>query len=144
MKASTNQLRVVYVALACLGVYLYLQNTHPSLWGTIFGLACLAFVSLSLAKIIRIPRIPFVLLIVGGLLNFAVLLANKGFMPCILVEGVEGKYISMYEARLTFLGDWIGGFVSPGDVLVVIGAIGLIGAILRRHLHKQRGLLQNT
>jgi hypothetical protein len=68
-------------------------------------------------------------ILVGGSLNFAVILANGGFIPATCQEVADGFYIPMDGANLSYLADWVWGFVSPGDILMVIGFLGIIGTL---------------
>jgi len=114
----------------------FAQHTWPGIGTTIiamaiFGLACFCFIKVIActpkiqALIIWIP--PFIL---GGFLNYAVTLANKGFMPSTCQDVADGFYIPMEGARLTFLADWIFGFVSPGDVLMILAFAGIIATMV--------------
>ena len=67
---------------------------------------------------------------VGGILNLVVILANGGFMPSACEQAINGFYIPMEGARLTFLADWIWTFVSPGDVLMFLAFAGIIATML--------------
>jgi hypothetical protein len=72
-----------------------------------------------------------VLLLLGGMLNFTVVMANKGFMPCVLEATIEGNYCPASGAHLAHLGDWLFKFVSPGDIVILVGAIGLVILAMR-------------
>ena len=112
------------------------QNTWPGIITAItgmatFGLACFCFIKViaytpkKQALMMWIP--PFIL---GGFCNYAVVLANKGFMPSTCQDVADGFYIPMEGARLTFLADWIWTFVSPGDVLMFLAFVGIIATML--------------
>jgi len=65
-----------------------------------------------------------VLILLGGILNFSAVLANRGFMPCTNVYYTYGVYCPLDSARLSYLGDWLYGFVSPGDIIMLVSFIG--------------------
>lgn len=76
----------------------------------------------------------FLLIVLGMALNFIVILLNGG-MPASanlddLPDEQRNRYRPMDETtRLSRLGDWIpvgGMLISPGDILLVLGAVGLI------------------
>jgi hypothetical protein len=84
-----------------------------------------------------------VLLFTGVWLNLVVLLANGGFMPAtgswwglhFGILHIGDIYCPMASARLPWLGDWIFGFISLGDLLVFVA---LIGFVITLKLYKER------
>jgi len=68
----------------------------------------------------------------GGFCNFAVIIANNGYMPAGSQYVVAGMYRPIDGANLVWLADWIFGCVSPGDVLMIAGAMGILAALVRR------------
>lgn len=73
-------------------------------------------------------------MLVACVLNATALAVNDGYMPvtsssCIYVEG---NHIPMHEgARLPILCDWIFGYMSIGDIFLVLGSLFTIIAIWR-------------
>ena len=74
------------------------------------------------------------ILLIGGTLNFAALLANGGSMPMATAQAIHGihnggnTFIALYW--WVCLGDWILGSISPGDILMVIGFLGIAGTLI--------------
>lgn len=73
------------------------------------------------------------LLAAGFLMNVAVVAANGGYMPAAVPsDEIEPDQQDGYRpidetTRLRFLADWIGlgdRLVSPGDILLLVGAVG--------------------
>ncbi|GAB6932828.1 DUF5317 domain-containing protein [Calditerricola satsumensis] len=146
----------VFVAL-CLGqVALYLfRDQMPS----IFRMSPVWFLSAYLVMFLVLYQNRHIhgvnVMLIGGLLNFVVMVANGGYMPVSpeaaslisptyiepLPQGPYGKHILMSEeTNLNFLGDIIPllppyprhQVVSIGDVLINIGAFLVIQALLVR------------
>jgi len=113
-----------------------LLNMWPSIGstvtrGAIFVVAiilCLRMVQIT--PNLRIYKPWFIPLCAGAFLNWLVVLANGGFMPSTCQEVADGFYIPMEGARLTFLGDWIFSFVSPGDVLMLAALVGIVATMM--------------
>ena len=80
----------------------------------------------------------FILGLVGGSLNNAVVLANHGRMPAVNQQIAEGFYIPMRGAALPHLGDWILGGISPGDLLLLTAAVGVVGTLIWRSIQHKR------
>jgi len=96
----------------------------------VFAASAVCYVNL----VIRTPRLQgamrwSVLLLAGGVLNYAVIIANGGYMPAVSQYSVAGMYCPIDGANLVWLADWIFGFVSPGDVLIIAGALGMAAAL---------------
>ena len=75
-----------------------------------------------------------VLMAVGGVLNFIAILANRGFMP-IVPQGAVFAIAHRGISRIywwVYPGDWIGGVLSIGDVLIVAAFMVITITILRR------------
>jgi hypothetical protein len=110
--------------------------------GAIFAVAiilCLRMVQIMPS--LKIYKPWFIPLCTGAFLNWLVVLANGGFMPSTCQEVANGFYIPMEGARLTFLGDWIFGFVSPGDVLMILAFVGIVATMVvkpRQRLAEQQ------
>lgn len=62
-----------------------------------------------------------IMVLVGVFSNHLVVIANNGHMPSSCQDIAEGFYIPIVGTRLAYLSDWIFTFVSPGDVLILIG-----------------------
>jgi hypothetical protein len=131
--------------LACTGGALMWRSFHvlyPSTWLAVVGLGIMAAWIGCMTRLVKLePGLNSMLglgmpIIIGGLMNFAVVIANGGYMPCTLTVETAGMYMPMDGARLAHLGDWIGGFVSPGDVLIVIGMVGILTAAAVRRIRR--------
>jgi len=119
------------------------QHTWPSIGLSLIGLAIFAAAVVCFLRLLTCtPRsqaliawiVPF---FVGGFLNFSVLLANGGFMPSACQDVADGLYIPITGASLVYLSDWLWGFVSPGDILIVIGLLGIMGTLVwKQRQHK--------
>lgn len=81
-------------------------------------------------------------ILAGGFLNFAVIISNEGFMPSASQETISGLHCPMAGANLVWLSDWIFGFVSPGDVLMIVGFLGVIITLALKH--RQRELTEQV
>jgi len=68
----------------------------------------------------------------GGFLNFAVILANGGYMPAVGLTEPRGLHAPMEGARLAILADWIMGGISPGDVLLIACGVGIVVLLVRQ------------
>ena len=68
----------------------------------------------------------------GGFLNFAVILANGGYMPAVGLTEPRGLHAPMEGARLAILADWIMGGISPGDVLLMACGVGIVVTLVRQ------------
>ena len=108
----------------------------PSIWLALAGAAILmaALVcSLRWANAtpeLRRTMLPGTAIFIGGLLNFAAITANAGYMPCALNEHVAGMYMPLDGANLAHLSDWVWGFVSPGDIIIAAGTIGIVAVLV--------------
>jgi len=79
---------------------------------------------------------------VGASLNYSVCLANGGFMPSANQVTTRGIYIPMDGANLIYLGDWIAGFISPGDFVVLAAFVGIMLTLIRPS--RQHTLVKET
>ena len=70
---------------------------------------------------------------IGSILNFVVVLANRGFMPW---ETSVGMYSPIGNTNLAYLGDWVLGWISPGDTLLIVTGVGIIVTLIRKREHK--------
>jgi len=68
----------------------------------------------------------------GGFLNFAVIIANGGYMPAVGLTEPRGLHAPMEGARLAILADWIMGGISPGDVLLMACGVGIVVVLVRQ------------
>lgn len=124
--------------LVCIGLgFLWraTQITWPGIPVTLIGLAIFAAMVIYFIKISQqSPQLRgttrwVVLVLIGGCLNFTAILANHGYMPVIPQAAIanifQGGLSTFYW--YTYIGDWIGGRMSPGDVLMIVGflAVGL-------------------
>ena len=113
-----------------------LLDMWPSIGSTITRGAIFAVVIILFLRMVQImPSLKiykrwFIPLCAGAFLNWLVVLANGGFMPSTCQEIADGFYIPMEGARLTFLGDWIFTFVSPGDVLMFLAFVGIVATMV--------------
>lgn len=95
-------------------------SLSPSIPLTVVGILLVIAITIFYVKQFPMARqtltwawlIPF-----GAGLNFAAMIGNGGMMPYVHV---------MSSAWWVWLGDWIGGVTSPGDILVVIGIFGIL------------------
>lgn len=99
----------------------------PSIAMTVVGI--LLFIGLAIFYVKQLPELKPTrrwasLVFIGGCLNFAATLANGGQMPMPKI---------MSAAWWVWLGDWIGGFASPGDILMLIGFIGIVASLILSH-----------
>lgn len=100
------------------------QWLSPSIGMTVIGIFLFLGLAVFYAKqpVLR-PTLKWAwLILAGGCLNFAAILANGGIMPYPHV---------MSAAWWVWLGDWIGGLVSPGDILMTIGFVGIVAMLIR-------------
>ena len=124
------------------------QTAYPSTWLAVVGLIIFIAWIVCMTRLVKLePRLSSMLgigmpIIIGGLMNVAVIIANGGYMPCTLTAKVQGMYMPMDGARLAHLGDWIGGFVSPGDVLIVIGMMGILAAAAMRRIRRREAVVR--
>ena len=124
------------------------QTIYPSTWLAVVGLIIFIAWIACMTRLVKLePRLNSMLgigmpIIIGGLMNVAVVIANGGYMPCTLTTEVDGMYMPMAGAQLAHLGDWIGGFVSPGDVLIVIGMMGILAAAARRRIQRREDVVR--
>ena len=99
--------------------------------GAIFAVAIiLCLRAVRITPSLKIYKPWFIPLCAGAFLNWLVVLANGGFMPSTCQEIADGFYIPMEGARLTFLGDWLWAFVSPGDVLMILAFVGIVATMV--------------
>lgn len=61
--------------------------------------------------------------IVGGILNMTVRISNHGYMPVLNLTIVDKLWMPMNGAKLTWMGDWLVGGYSIGDVLMLAGLL---------------------
>ena len=114
------------------------QVLDPGLGLTVLGLATFTVAAICYVNLLRhTPQLAgtkayFGLIFAGGYMNFAALMANGGYMPAAGQQGIYGLHCPMDGASLVWLADWIWGFVSPGDVLMIAGAVGIVGMVLVR------------
>ena len=111
-------------------------NLWPStatvlIMGAIFAVALLCYAKFILVTPNRRGLVKWLIpLSVGGSLNFSVRLANGGFMPSANQVTTRGIYIPMDGANLIYLGDWIAGFISPGDFVVLAAFVGMMVTLI--------------
>ena len=136
---------VIFAATGCL--WRLAQTLHPTLGLSVVGATLFAAITLYCVGLPRVTpalygiRVHLALFLTGGWLNWVASLANRGFMPVAVQEAVA----AIYRKGLThtywwlYIGDWIGGAISPGDILIIAGFLGIIITILRRH-NEAKGL----
>ena len=123
-------------------------NLWPStgtvlIMGAIFVVALLCYAKLiSVAPDLREMVKWLIPLSVGGSLNFSVRLANGGFMPAANQATTRGIYIPMDGANFIYLGDWIAGFISPGDIVVLAAFVGIMVTLIWGN--RQRTLVEEA
>lgn len=100
------------------------QYLSPSIGMTVVGI----FLFIALAVFytkgvppVRATRKWALLIFLGAGLNFAAIIGNNGMMPYPHI---------MSSAWWVWLGDWIAGIISPGDILMVIGFFGIVATLL--------------
>lgn len=71
------------------------------------------------------------LMVVGAVMNAIVIVANNGYMPVTSLEEVKGSWMPAEGARMMWLGDWIGGVASLGDVVACVGVFLVFGVASR-------------
>jgi hypothetical protein len=77
------------------------------------------------------------MILIGGLMNFLVILVNGLQMPIVtsnhLGFTIPRTHNVMTQGNLLFLGDWINVgimFMSPGDIVALIGGFLMIGYLI--------------
>lgn len=68
---------------------------------------------------------------VGGILNMVVKIVNDGYMPVLGLTGTEKHWVPMNGAKLVWLGDWLVGDYSIGDLLVIAGVFWIIYCLVK-------------
>ena len=144
-RPSSEQLLWVARAMMIIGLALVsraVRDTWPSITTTLIAATIFTALMIYCLKITKSPP-PLqkigkwlILLLVAGWLNNAALLANGGFMPSACQDIVSGIYCPMAGANLPYLGDWLWGFVSPGDVLMVVAFVGIVATLIRKQEHR--------
>ena len=131
-----------FLFLACASLCRAAQTLWPSMAIPMIGMATFAAATVCYANLVRyspslqgIKRwaIP---LVTGAFLNYTVMIANAGFMPAARAETVSGMYCPIHGANLVYLSDWLWGFVSPGDVLMIVAFVGIVATLIRKQEHK--------
>ena len=100
------------------------QCLWPGIGMTIAGITIFVGLAIFYAKqpILR-PTLKLAWLVaLGAGLNFAATLANGGMMPIPHI---------MSSAWWVWLGDWLPGMVSPGDILMIVGFFGIAITVIR-------------
>ena len=109
------------------------QYLSPSIGMTVVGI--FLFITLAVFYVKEIPVRQTLkwawLILFGAGLNFAAIIGNHGQMPYPHV---------MSSAWWVWLGDWIGGIISPGDILMAVGFCGIVATLLI----KQRELVEQA
>jgi len=120
---SQGQLRRLLVGALPLGIAAILWRTasylSPSIYMTVLGI--FLFIALAVFYVKEMPMARQTLkwawlILIGAGMNFAAILANGGTMPIPKV---------MSPFWWIWLGDWLPMGFSPGDVLMIIGFIGV-------------------
>lgn len=152
IKAQTTPEQLVWVSRAmffigCGWLWRAAHSTNPSTVLSMVGLGVFTAGAICYVNVlIRTPRLQGVTrwsvpIFAGAFLNYAVIIANGGYMPAANQDVMAGMYCPIAGANLPWLADWIGSFVSPGDVLMVIGAAGIAATLARR---RQRRLAEQA
>lgn len=142
LKAETSpkQLSWLLWALrfaACVFLLRVVQIAWPSMWLSLIIIVALAGAAIYLTKLVAsIPKhrahvAPFTIIFIGGFLNQVARAANNGFMPAVGVGVVKGTYCPLDGANFAYLGDWIFGFISPGDIILIVAFFGIVATMLR-------------
>ena len=120
----------------CVFLWRTAQTATPSTQLAAVGLmVCIAAI-VSFTHLLRItprlrPLMPWMVPVAAGALcNHMVVMANGGYMPVLGLSGPAGMHCAMEGARLTYLADWICGVASPGDVLLLLGAMGMVAMLM--------------
>ena len=114
------------------------QGTWPSitlaaLGVTVYAAATVAFCQFTNSLPRFRPVLPWcAVAFAGGFLNFAVFLANGGYMPAVGLTEPRGLHAPMEGARLAILADWIIGGISPGDVLLIACGVAIVVVLVRQ------------
>jgi len=122
--------------LLILGIALFwrlAQWLAPSAYMAIVGIYLL--IALAMFYIKEMPMVKQTLkwawlIFLGAGLNFAAIIGNGGQMPYLHV---------MSSAWWVWLGDWLPGMTSPGDILMIVGFLGT--AITLIVGHRKAGIL---
>lgn len=122
----------------CAMLWRAFQTVHPSAVLSVVGLGVFATGAVCYVNLIfHSPRLKAagkwsLVVMAGGFCNFAVIIANGGLMPAVNQQVVAGMYCPIDGANLPLLADWIFGFASPGDVLMIGGGVGILAGLARR------------
>lgn len=128
----------VFLFMVCLHLWKIAHSAYPSAWLALMGTAIFAATVYFCVKLIAsAPKFQSMMAwaipaFIGEFLNLSVRLANGGYMPAYGEQFVRGSYCPMAGANLACLGDWVCGFISPGDILMAVGFLGIIATILLR------------
>lgn len=99
--------------------------------GALFCVALVPCLRLLRATPILRKYIPSLIpLCIGSFLNWIVVLANMGYMPAEGITAISGFYCPMNGASLPYLGDWIFGFMSPGDIIIFAALAMVVGVMI--------------
>lgn len=121
-------MKSLLVDLLILGAAAFLwriaQYLSPSIGMTVVGISL--FIALAVFYLKEVPPIRTTrkwaaFIFVGASLNFAAIIGNGGMMPYPHI---------MSSAWWVWLGDWIVGHISPGDILMVIGFCGVTASLV--------------
>ncbi len=107
------------------------QWLSPSIYMAVVGI--FLFIGLAVFYVQQFPMARHTLrwawlIVAGAGMNFAAILANGGMMPYPHI---------MSSAWWVWLGDWLPGMFSPGDVLMIIGFAGVAVKLITMQWRQQ-------
>ena len=79
----------------------------------------------------RLYVVPYIILLIGSILNWLVIAANGGYMPVLGLAEPHDAWITMTETtRMNLLGDRLLGSLSIGDIFLFVGIVGIVSRMV--------------
>lgn len=137
--AQASALGKVFITVGVGIVAKNILTLWPSIWATSICVTIFCIMLVLAIKYFRlVPRFKWFIkglpaLFIGGMLNYTAMFANGGYMPSVIrtPESARGIYIPLEGANFIYLGDWIGGGFSPGDIVLTATFVAMVVVYLR-------------